>query len=62
MYVANIIIEIGKQEQHDGSLKGMILKSYKSLIASLWEIQIESLLNNGPRGTGFTWTFSRGHS
>lgn len=58
MYVANIIIEIGKQEQRDGSLNAMILNS---LIASLWEIGIESLLNRGPRGTGFTWTFPRGY-
>lgn len=33
-----------------GHLKGMILKSYKSLIVSLWEIQMVSLLNSDSHG------------
>lgn len=37
-----------------GHIKGMILKSHKALITSLWEVWLESLLTNVPRRTGFT--------
>lgn len=54
MYVANIIIVITHNWETGtkmvGHLKGMILKSYKSLIVSLWEIQMVSLLNSDSHG------------